>query len=272
MQGTAAAVDRSARCAVAIMAKAPSAGRTKTRLSPFLSYEEARELAGCFLADMTANIAAAALEASVDPYIAFAPLSGEAALRPIVHDGTGFVLADGSAPAPAGVEGLGRSLLQAARALFARGYGAVALLNADSPTLPTALLVEAARLLSQPEDAVVLGPSADGGYYLIGMKAPHACLFAGIDWSTARVAQQTRLRAGEAGLKQFDLATWYDVDDAGALRRLIEELDGNGGASARLAGFAAPVTAAWVRGNRVRERLAMGGAPHAAAGDAMSAT
>ena len=67
--------------------------------------------------------------------------------------------------------GLRDSLCDAAEDLLAAGYGAACLVNADSPTLPTAVLVEAAHALATPGDRVVLGPAADGGYYLIGLEA-----------------------------------------------------------------------------------------------------
>ena len=140
MDNTREAMDRSTRCAIAIMAKAPNAGRIKTRLSPFLTPEEAKDLGCCFLRDMTSNLAVVARELPLDAYIAFAPAGSDPAFAPIVHSDTGFVLADGSAAAPAGVKGFGRCLLQAASSLFALGYGAVGLLNSDSPTLPTTLL------------------------------------------------------------------------------------------------------------------------------------
>ncbi len=255
--------DRSTRCAIAIMAKAPSAGGTKTRLSPLLSPEEAKDLGCCFLKDMTRDLASAAREVALDAYIAFAPAGSEAAFGSIVEGATGFVLADGNAPAPAGVEGFGRCLLQAARSLFEIGYGAIGLLNSDSPTLPTALLVRAARLLLEIEDKVVLGASTDGGYYLLGMKAPHADLFRNIDWSTEHVARQTRRRADEIGLKLVDLDTWYDVDDAASLRHLIEDIDSGSRVSADPSRYPAPATAAWLRRNRIRQRLAGGGKSHA---------
>jgi len=255
--------DRSTRCAIAIMAKAPSAGRTKTRLSPLLSPEEAKDLGCCFLEDMTRNLASASREIPLDAYIAFAPAGSEAAFASIVEGGTGFVLADGNAPAPAGVEGFGRCLLQAARSLFEIGYGAVGLLNSDSPTLPTALLVRAARLLLEAEDKVVLGASTDGGYYLLGMKAPHPNLFRTIDWSTEHVARQTRRRAGEIGLKLVDLDAWYDVDDAASLRHLIEDIDAGDRVPADSLRYPVPATAAWLRRHRIRQRLAGGGESHA---------
>ena len=240
--------ERAARCAIAIMAKAPAAARVKTRLSPLLRPDEARELSACFLRDMTAMLARAGRAAAIDGYIAFAPAGSEASFAPIVAPGTGTVLADGLIDAPPGVVGFGRCLLQAAQALFARGYGAVGLLNSDSPTLQAELIVEAARLLAAPGERAVLGPATDGGYYLLALKAPHAQLFADIDWSTARVAAQTRAAAQRLGLALAEIAPWYDVDDPASLAQLVHDCGANG--------EAAPSSAAWLARNGIARRLA----------------
>jgi len=238
------------RCAIAVMAKAPRAGRVKTRLSPFLNPDEARDLGCCFLADVTANLALAARQAPIDPFVAFAPAGTEQAFSEIVPPGTGFVLADGIDPAPPGIAGFGRCLFQAADHLLGMGYGAVGLLNSDSPTLPTAVLVRAAAAAAERADRVVLGPSLDGGYYLIVVRKPEPRLFAGIEWSTDRVAAQTRLRAQEVGLDILELEPWYDVDDAASLQRLIAELDDGGTGS-----YPASATARWLRENRMAARF-----------------
>src|SRR5262249_49067763 len=138
-EGDGGVSERVGRCAIAIMAKAPDAGRVKTRLLPLLRPDEARELSSCFLRDMTQMLTVVGGAAPMDGSIAFAPAGSEANFAPIVAPGTQFVLADGAIDAPADVVGIGRSLLQAARALFADGYGTVGLLNADSPNLPAAL-------------------------------------------------------------------------------------------------------------------------------------
>ena len=88
------------------------------------------------------------------------------------------------------------------------------------------------RCWSTPRDgwraraiAQILGPSRDGGYYLLGLKAPHRRLFEDVAWSTDQVAAQTLARAAEIGLEVNVLPEWYDVDDAGSLRMLCAELD-----------------------------------------------
>jgi uncharacterized protein len=209
-----------AACAVAVMAKAPVAGRAKTRLVPPLDAAQAARLAAAFIADATANIRQAGLAA----YAAYAPAGDEAVLAAACAPGTTLLLADGSQGVEPGVTGLGCALLHAARGLLARGHEGVCLLNADSPTIPTRFLAEAARLLAAPGERAVLGPAEDGGYWLLGLRAAHARLFADIPWSTEAVAGATRARAREIGLELAELPVWYDVDDAAGLARLRREL------------------------------------------------
>ena len=70
----------------------------------------------------------------------------------------------------------------------------------------------------------MLGPSTDGGYYLLGLKTVHRRLFEEITWGTERVAAQTLERARELKLEVHMLPPWYDVDDVEGLRRLHREL------------------------------------------------
>jgi rSAM/selenodomain-associated transferase 1 len=216
-------VDRQDSCAIGVMAKAPRPGLAKTRLCPPLQPAQAADLSAAFLRDITENIALAARAAPVRGYVAYAPADAEAWFAGHLAEGTSLVLADGSPSMPPGVQGFGRSLLHAAQVMFEFGFGAACLLNSDSPTLPTALLTRAARALLAPGERVVLGPADDGGYYLIGMKQPHAHLFADIAWSTSEVAAMTRVRAASLGIELITLPTWYDVDDAATLARLAAE-------------------------------------------------
>jgi glycosyltransferase A (GT-A) superfamily protein (DUF2064 family) len=78
--------------------------------------------------------------------------------------------------------------------------------------------------LLQDREQIVIGPSDDGGYYLIGMRRPHSRLFQDIEWSTKRVLEQTIDRAHEIGFEPVMLPTFYDIDDHATLRRLCSEL------------------------------------------------
>ncbi len=241
-------MDRQGICGIGVMAKAPRPGLAKTRLCPPLRPAEAAELSAAFLRDITENIALAASSAPIHGCIACAPAGDEGWFTGHLAEGTGLVLADGSPPMPQDVQGFGRCLLHAAQALFAAGFGAVCLVNSDSPTLPTASLIRAAHALLLPGERIVLGPADDGGYYLLGMKQPHAHLFADIAWSTSGVAAATCSRAAALGLDVVTLPSWYDVDDAATLNRLVADADG---------GYAAPATNAWIERNGLRGRMSL---------------
>lgn len=230
-------------CAIGVMAKAPVPGRSKTRLTPLLTPEQAAAMSAAFLRDVTENVRHAASEAPIRGYIAYAPAGAEALFDGHLADGTDLVLADGSATFPPRVQGFGRCLLHAIQAMLAAGHQAACVLNSDSPNLPTGLLVEAATLLLERRDRVVLGPAEDGGYYLLGVTTPHAHLFEDIAWSTGTVAEETRTRTRALGLELVELAAWYDVDDPTALVRLARDL-ATPPATAGHAPYAAPVTAA----------------------------
>jgi hypothetical protein len=202
-------------CGIAVMAKASIPGKTKTRLVPPLTFDEAAAFNTAFLKDVAANIAAAGTDAAVACYMAYGP--------PGSHEFFATNL-----PAAGLIESwhpnFGDCLLVAIEQVLARGHASAVVLNSDSPTLPTALLVETARVLAQPGDRAVLGPSSDGGYYLLGLKAPHCRMFEDVAWSTADVARQTRERAAEIGLALHELPEWYDVDDLASLQILHDEL------------------------------------------------
>jgi uncharacterized protein len=205
-------------CGIAIMAKASIPGRTKTRLVPPLTFAEAAEFNTAFLKDVAANIAAAGCEVPIRGYAAYGPPETAGFFTSTLTSSVGLI--------EAWHPNFGDCLFTAIQALFDRGHSAAVVLNSDSPTLPTSLLVEAAQSLAPPGDRAVLGPSRDGGYYLLGLKAPHRRLFEDVAWSTERVATQTRARAAEIGLPVHILPEWYDVDDAQSLHLLRAELDG----------------------------------------------
>ncbi len=212
-------------CGIAVMAKASKAGLTKTRLAPCIGMGEAARLNTAFLRDAAANVVRAGQilresleapdDASLHGYMAYGP-PGEGGFFDFLPDGIGLI--------EAWQASFGDTLMQAFAGLLDRGHAGACLINADSPTLPPALLAEAARMLLAPGERVVLGPSTDGGYYLIGARRLHADLFEGISWSTAAVFEQTLDRAARIGLDVCVLPVWYDVDDAASLDTLRAEL------------------------------------------------
>jgi rSAM/selenodomain-associated transferase 1 len=221
------------RNAFFLMAKAPRVGSVKTRLVPPLTPEEAAELSRCFIRDMTANIAAVIGETEDVGGIAFTPTDDAAAFDGLLPEGFALLAQRGAH--------LGERLFHATEDLLAAGFSSICLINADSPNLPGARLAEAAILLRQAGDRVVLGEADDGGYYLIGLKRAHARLFERIDWSTERVFGQSLARAAEIGLAVARLAIWYDIDDSRSLRRFQAEPTGH------LSGYAAPATRALLK-------------------------
>jgi uncharacterized protein len=207
---------RTSQCALTVMAKAPRAGKVKTRLAPPLSLEQAAAINVCFLLDTTENIAAAGASGKAAGVISYTPVGDE-------------VLFDNLLPAefvliPQRGDGFGERLLATAEDLLACGFGSVCLIDSDSPTVPAAAFEQAVAELERPGDRVVVGPSHDGGYYLIGLKRAHVEVFAKINWSTATVFEETVAAANAARLDVVVLPLWYDVDDAASLSILREEL------------------------------------------------
>lgn len=225
-------------CALAIMTKAPQAGRVKTRLTPPLSPEEAAALNTCFLRDTTAAISRTAQRTRSQGIAVFTPLGAEAAYADILPAEFQLVPQRGDA--------FGERLSFATADLLALGFDSLCLIDSDSPTLPDTAFAQAVEFLARPEDSVVLGPSDDGGYYLIGLKKLHRRLFEGIDWSTERVLEQTIEAARTLNLPVHLLPTWYDVDDRNMLSRLCVECFGPNGGHA--ASFAAPATRQFLAG------------------------
>jgi rSAM/selenodomain-associated transferase 1 len=203
-------------CALGIMTKAPVAGKVKTRLSPPLTPEEAAALNVCFLRDLSESIVCAARNTGAVGVGVYTPIGSEAAYDGILPKN--FVLLSQRG------EGFGTRLFNAVSDLLVAGFGSVCLINSDSPTVPVSSFAQAANELAKPGDRLVLGPSDDGGYYLIGVKKLHSRLFEHIDWSTERVLEQTIERAKEIALSLHLLPSGFDVDDERTLRRLCDEL------------------------------------------------
>ena len=160
---------------LAVMAKAPRAGAVKTRLCPPLRPPEAAELARCFLLDTVDRVGAVA---GARPVIAYAPLEAR-----IEFEG----LAPGFALLAQQGEDLGARQSRLLGEVLALGHEAALVMGTDVPTLLRECLDEAVSLVMAPDVDLVLGPTDDGGYYLVGLRVPCPALFDDMPWSTSAV-------------------------------------------------------------------------------------
>ena len=232
-----------------IMAKTPQPGAVKTRLCPPLTPGLAADLYRAFLRD-TLALGAGLADTTVG--VVYPPTADDRALRALLPPGAVAWAQQG--------QGLGAGLSGAFARAFAEGYRRVVVMSSDSPTLPAAVLAEAFAALDRHD--VALGPTHDGGYYLIGLNEPQPRLFEEIAWSTAVVYRQTRERAAERALRVHATAPWPDVDTVADLATLADHC----------AQGAAPHTAE-VLGNAALRTLAReGGVTLPALGDNRAST
>jgi rSAM/selenodomain-associated transferase 1 len=117
---------------------------------------------------------------------------------------------------------LGERMEQTFRHLAAQGFRRRIIIGTDSPTLPLTIIQEAFRQLE--DHNLVLGPSHDGGYYLIGLSSEIPPIFNGIPWGTQQVLTQTLQRINESAIPMYLLPFWYDVDTFEDLSFLKEHL------------------------------------------------
>jgi hypothetical protein len=197
---------------LAVMAKAPRAGAVKTRLCPPLRPPEAAELARCFLLDAVDRVGAVA---GARPLVAYAPLEARGEFEGLAP---GFALL-----AQEG-EDLGARQARLLAEVLALGHEAALVMGTDAPTLPRECLDEAVSLVMAPDVDLVLGPTEDGGYYLVGLRVPCPALFEDMPWSTSAVLSRTLERAQRLGLRVACLPAWFDVDTKADLERLAAEL------------------------------------------------
>lgn len=201
--------------ALVVMAKAPLAGEVKTRLVPPLSPQEAAGLSRCLLLDLLEELRSFR---RADLFIAFTPAE-QAALFDEMARGH-FVCF------PQKGEDLGERMNHAFTELSDKGYRNTVLVGSDLPVFPARFLEEAFAALQGPgESLVVLGPSRDGGYYLIGTNGPNREIFEGIPWGTNCVLSKTAQKLTHLGLIPHLLPAWFDIDTLGDLRYLVSMVD-----------------------------------------------
>lgn len=211
-----------ATCAV-LFAKKPTPGAVKTRLQSHWSAAEAARLYEALLLDCATALSATQAAAKL---VAFAPAHAEDALRTLLAPIGEFEYV------PQIEADLGQRMEALMQWAFAQGAERVVLVGSDSPSLPAAYIDEGLALLREKE--VVLGPSTDGGYYLVGRRKGASRIFQDVAWSTGMVLEQTLTRLGTQTLGL--LPPWYDVDtpaEAGFLKVHLEALARAGSAQGR---------------------------------------
>jgi len=197
---------------VGIMAKAPVPGEAKTRLSPVLGAERAAMLYRHMLLD-TIDIVSEALDGRGAICIVCPTPAHRRRLRRMVPQSVAIVAHE--------QVDLIHGLDYGFRYLLGQGYRQVLLFNGDTPTLPASYLRSALDQLA--DDVVVLGPTLDGGYYLIGACRPQPALFRWGRLEGATICRETRERAECLGARVALLPEWYDIDTAADLERLVDE-------------------------------------------------
>jgi hypothetical protein len=195
-------------CTVIVFAKAPRAGQAKTRLIPLLGADRAARLAERML-NATLEQAAAAAIGPVD--LCVTPDRDHDAFTAAVQR-LGVTLSD------QGDGDLGERMARAFQRVLRDSSSRALLIGTDVPELDAEYLRAAAQTLDDHD--AVLGPAADGGYTLVGLKRPEPGLFAGMRWSHDAVMAQTRDRLAELKLRYLELPVLHDIDEPEDLRHL----------------------------------------------------
>ena len=198
--------------ALGVMTRAPS-GSGKTRLA---SEIPERRLVGLREALLRDTLAVAAAAADAEMFVFFTPADGESEIAALVDRPLPMV-------AQAGGDLGGRMAVALGHMLGSGEYVGAMLVGSDVPLLSAEHISEAAELLRK-HDGVVVGPSDDGGYYLIGMTTLQKGLFEGIAWGTDAVLDETLRAADRLGVEIRMIRGDYDVDTIDDLRRLERDL------------------------------------------------
>jgi rSAM/selenodomain-associated transferase 1 len=200
------------------MARVPGAGPVKSRLHGALAPAQANALYRCFLLDRLDALAAVPGIARV---VAFTPSGARAEMAALAPPGFRLLAQEG--------RDLSERLPRLLGRLLDEGHPGAMAMDSDSPTLPMTYVADAVRALGEGGADLVLGPSDDGGYYLVGVRALHPPLFRDVPWSTPEVLATTLDRARDLGLRVQLLPPWFDVDTEADLERLRVELRSGGG-------------------------------------------
>jgi hypothetical protein len=196
--------------ALLVFAKAPRPGRVKTRLTPVLTPAEAARLYKAFLQDALRLYASL----DVDIRLYWAPPLPDDEIEEMPDEMTVFEQEG---------EGLGARMKNAFHQTLEDGYERAAIVGTDHPTLPLSFVRQSFVALDASR-SVCIGPSEDGGFYLLGMSAYYPQLFEGMTYSHDSVFTDTLARMGTTDARLTVLPRWYDVDTPAALGRMLDDL------------------------------------------------
>lgn len=183
------------------MARAPIAGEVKTRLVPPLTREQAADLYRALLLDQLEHLQGLA---TAELYLVYTPDNAAALIKQLAPPNFHCLAQRGG--------DLGERMNFAFSDLWQLGHRSVVLIGSDLPALPLDYLATAFELLATSTHRVILGPSRDGGYYLVGMNQPTPQIFENMSWSHGKVLAQTRERLAGLGIAAELLPTWFDLD------------------------------------------------------------
>ena len=196
--------------ALILFARDPILGKVKTRLSSLLEEDVILKLYTCFLQDSLYNIRQVE---NVDRFVGVAPSNESGFFTGMLGSDIRLFVQEG--------ENLGDKMLGAIQGRFTEGYERVVIIGSDSPSLPASYINKA---MSSDKD-MVLGPSTDGGYYLIGMRGKVVEVFKDVTWGTETVLQETCEHLVQNGASLDLLPVWYDVDTPEDLKFFKTHLD-----------------------------------------------
>ncbi|HET6374180.1 MAG TPA: TIGR04282 family arsenosugar biosynthesis glycosyltransferase [Candidatus Polarisedimenticolia bacterium] len=199
--------------ALVIYARPPVLGTVKTRLVPSFSAGEALALYEAMLADAIERLAGG-IGGDTTLFVSWA-----SACRP--SEELAGLLRGIVAEIQIG-DDLGERMAATIQSRLRSGFARVVLVGADTPNLPLVYVRRAFEALAEAD--VVLGPAADGGYYLLGCRRLHPRLFQKVPWGTEKVLSITRQRIKDGGISHHELSPWYDVDTPDDVARLWIDL------------------------------------------------
>ncbi len=197
--------------ALIIFVKYPQAGLVKSRLGKSIGNEKATQIYGCFVETLLSNLN----EASYKIFIFYAPADREMEIKNWLGQKYAFVAQSGN--------DLGERLLNAFEYVFNTGAKQAVVIGTDSPLIERKNILNAFSRLDEKD--CVIGPTYDGGYYLLGLNCVQAELFTIEEYSTDRVFENTMEKAQNLGLNVQVLEKCLDVDTVDDLNILKKELE-----------------------------------------------